>query len=51
MSCLDYAQLLNAVNLAVDWDAATAAAAYAAVARLIAGRDDAELLAILEGEK
>jgi hypothetical protein len=43
----DYSSL--ATNLAVDWDADTAAAANAAVARLLAGQPDAELLGQMLG--
>ena len=39
----DYSSL--STNLAVDWDADTAAAAYAAVRRLIADQPDAPTLA------
>ena len=36
-------------SLIVDWDADTAAAAYAAVARLLAGQPDADVLAAMLG--
>jgi hypothetical protein len=43
----DYSSLTT--NLAVDWDADTAAAACAAVARLLAGQPDADVLAAMLG--